>query len=53
VIKNNNVYLHDASDGLSDMNHLGKLVATTGAGNQGLKQMLKTNSMLNDADIVI
>jgi len=32
---------------------LGKLVATTGAGNQGLKQMLKTNSMLNDADIVI
>lgn len=53
VIKNNNVYLHDATDGLSDMNHLGKLVATTGVGNHGLKQLLKTNSMLNDADIVI
>lgn len=53
VIKNNNVYLHDPSDGLTDMNHLGKLVATTGAGNQGLKQMLQTNTMLNDADIVI
>lgn len=56
MIKDNNVYLRDASDDQTDTRHLGRLIATTDKGpNKKVnpKPMLKTGDDRDGSDILI